>query len=137
MDHFGIGSAMKAMAAMYVHGARGTGRTTSLVESVKAGDRIVFAELREATRVERLLRERGVDVKCIVVPVREAERVFQRPPSEGRTIFDHAWVEQFYLGAIVRSMAELDHLERQASGPGAAHRETHRQAVELAKWRGW
>ena len=48
MDHFGIGAAMRGMFLNYMHSARRSGRTTSLVESVKDGDRIVFAERREA-----------------------------------------------------------------------------------------
>ena len=54
MDHFGIGAAMRGMALTYIQSARRTGRTTSVVESVKDGDRIVFADRREAERVRRL-----------------------------------------------------------------------------------
>jgi len=135
MDHFGIGAAMQGMAKMYFRSARQTGRTTSLVESVKGGDRIVFADNREAERVRRLCLERGMKVECVVVEPRTPERVFERGTPEGRTIFDHSWVEQRYLEAIERTQQEIDHLERQASGYGAAHHETKRRAEELAKWR--
>ena len=126
---------MQGMARMYFQSARQTGRTTSLVESVKDGDRIVFACSREAERVRRLCLERGVNVECVVVEPRTPERVFERGTPEGRTIFDHSWVEQRYLEAIERTQHEIDHLERQASGYGEAHRETRRKAEELAKWR--
>lgn len=135
MDHFGIGAAMTAMTRIYAQTARRTGRTTSLVESVKDGDRIVFAERMEAVRVKRLRLERGVEVDCIVVDPKNASRLFERAPSEGRTIFDHTLVERFYEATIERAAEEIDLMERQASGFGAAHRETSRCALERSKWR--
>lgn len=135
MDHFGIGAAIRATASIYIQSARRTGRTTSLVESVKDGDRIVFADSREAERVRRLCLDRGVSVECIVIEPKTPERVFERGTPEGRTIFDHSWVEQFYIQAIDNAARAIDHLERQASGYGEAHRETSRKAEELAKWR--
>ncbi len=134
MDHFGIGNAVRGMTNGYFQSARRTGRTTSLVESVKDGDRIVFADSKEAERVRRLCLERGVEVDCIVVEPRTPERVFERATSEGRTIFDHSWVEKFYARAIDQAIADIDHLERQTSGYGAAHRETKRRYEEVSKW---
>lgn len=134
MDHFGIGAAIRGAANIYFHSARQTGRTISLVESVKDGDRIVFADGLEAERVRRLCLDRGVKVDCVVIEPRTPERVFERGTPEGRTIFDHSWVEQFYMQAIDRAAQDIDHLERQASGYGEAHRETRRKAEELAKW---
>jgi len=136
MDHFGIGAAFQAMARIYHHSGRRSGRTTSLVESVKDGDRIVFADPREAERVKRLCRDRGVTVACIVIDPRYSERLIgDHAPSDGRTIFDHSWVEQFYLVAIEQAAIDIDHLERETSGFGAAHRETRRRYEEVAKWR--
>ena len=134
MDHFGIGAAVKSAAHIYMQTARGTGRTTSLVESVKDGDRVCFANNKEAERVKRLCLERGVKVECIVIDPKSPERVFERGTSEGRTLFDHTWVEQYYLFAIERAASDIDQIERQASGYGEAHRETRRRAEELAKW---
>lgn len=135
MDHFGIGSAMHGMASVYFQSARRTGRTMSLVESVKDGDRIVFANPREAERVRRMCLERGVEVECVVIDPETPERVLERGTSQDRTIFDHSWIEQFYTRAIERAAQDIDHLERQASGFGEAHRETRRRAEELLRWR--
>lgn len=134
MDHFGIGAAIRGAAHIYFQSARQTGRTTSLVESVKDGDRIVFTDNRKAERVHRLCLDRGVTVECIVIEPKTPERVFERGTPEGRTIFDHSWVEQFYILAIDNAAQTLDYLERQASGYGEAHRETRRKVEELAKW---
>ena len=40
MDHFGIGAGLTGAMDIYFHASRGTGRTTSLVDSVKEGDRV-------------------------------------------------------------------------------------------------
>jgi hypothetical protein len=136
MDHYGIGAAMQGFARIYSQTARRSGRTTSLVESVKDGDRIGFADAKEAERVRRLCLDRGVKVDCVVIPPRNPGRVFDRGTPEGRTIFDHAWVEQYYQMAIERAGREIDELQREASGFGEAHRKTHRAAIEFAKWGG-
>lgn len=135
MDHFGIGPAMQGIAHIYFRSARQTGRTTSLVESVKDGDRIIFANSAEANRVRRLCKERDVQVECVVVAPETPERVFELGTPPGRTLFDHSWVEQRYLVAIERVGNEIDYIEKQASGYGEAHRETRRCAEEIAKWR--
>lgn len=135
MDHFGIGAAMRGMANIYFQSARKSGRTTSLIESVKDGDRIIFANSREAERVRRLCIDRGVDVECVVIDPNDPGRVFERGTPQGRTIFDHSWVEQRYVLAIEYVQNDIDYLERQASGYGEAHRETRRRAEEMAKWK--
>lgn len=133
MDHYGIGTALRGAANILFQSARRTGRTTSLVESVKDGDRIIFANALEAERVRRLCLERGVKVECIVVPPSNPVEVFDRPTAEGRSIFDHTWVEQFYLDGLARLESDINTFERETSGYGAAHRETKRQFEEAAK----
>lgn len=134
MDHFGIGAAINAAVMMYSRAARRTGRTTSLVESVKDGDRIVFNNPKEAERVRRLCLDRGVTVDCMVVEPRAPELMLGLGTPQGRTIFDHSFVEAYYLLAINRAQGQLDGMAQQASGYGAAHRETRRQYEEMAKW---
>lgn len=48
MDHFGIGTALLGCAEVYFRCARRTGRTTSLVESLVSGDRVVCRTENEA-----------------------------------------------------------------------------------------
>ena len=134
MDHFGIGAAVEGSVRTYNISARRTGRTTSLVESVKDGDRIIFADAKEADRVRRLCLNRGVNVDCISVPPSAPEKIFERGTPEGRSIFDHSWVEQYYLAALNRAASEIDYFQTQTSGYGEAHRETKRRAEEIAKW---
>lgn len=134
MDHFGIGAAMQAMLLNYSQAARGTGRTTSLVESVKTGDRIVFTNPREAARVKRLCAERGVTVDCVAIDPTNPRKLFESGPSKGRTIFDHTWVEMHYARFIEAAQKDIDLIERETSGYGEAHRETRRRAEEIRRW---
>lgn len=135
MDHFGIGQAIKGMAIVYFQSSRKTGRTMSLIESVKNGDRIVFADSWEADRVQKLCKERDIEVRCVVIDPQTPERIFEREPALGRTIFDHGWIQQYYMNAINHCEQNIDRMERQTSGYGEAHRETRRKAEEMAKWR--
>jgi len=134
MDHFGIGQALKGAALIYFRSARQTGRTVSLVESLQNGDRVIFTNSREADRVKRMCFERNIEIDTMLVDPKSFERVFNREPSQGRTIFDHSWVEEFYLNSIERCSKEIDHLQRETSGFGEAHLETRRKAAEILKW---
>lgn len=134
MDHFGIGQAMKGMACGYFAASRGTGRTTSLIESLKDGDRVVCLSSREADRVRRLCRERSLAVDFMVVDPKRPDMVFSKGSHQGRTIFDHSWVEQYYLLAIESAQSQIDQLQRQSSGHGTAHFETAAAAREIARW---
>jgi hypothetical protein len=134
MDFFGIGQAMKAMVQVYRQASRATGRTISLVESVKNGDRICFSNPEECGRVKRLCKDRGINIDCIVISPSQPELIFNRPPSQGRTIFDHGWIEDYYSIALERCEKAIDTLERENSGFGEAHRETQKKAMEMSKW---
>lgn len=134
MDHFGIGAAIYGAARVYFQSARRTGRTTALLDGLKNGDRVVCATGAEAKHLERQCRERGVQVQVITLPTNLAYSIFDRSTPNGRTIFDHGWVERYYMGALENARAELDHLQREASGFGAAHIETRAMARELANW---
>jgi len=138
MDHFGIGNAVRASALSYFQGASRSGRTTSLIESVKDGDRILFKNQREANRVSSLLRDRNpsLQVQCIVLDPKESSRIFELGslPGEGRTLFDHGWVEQYYLDAINNAIKSIDSLQRETSRYGEAHRETKRKIEAFRPW---
>ena len=135
MDHFGIGQALRSAARIYFQGYRQTGRTVSLAENLRDGDRVVFTNDSEAERVKHMCLERNVKIDAIVLDPREPGRIFESGSSQGRTIFDHSWVEQFYLNALERCEKDIDHLQRETSGFGEAHLETRRKAAEIAKWR--
>ena len=134
MDLFGIGLAIQGMTEMYFRGARGAGRTISMIESVQDGDRIIFVKGDEARRVERLLKERNKDVACITIPPSKNPMEILGT-SQGRTVFDHSWVEEFYLRAIDRTAKDINYFQENLSGFGTPHIETRRMAKEAARWR--
>lgn len=136
MDFFGISAALKGSFRIYCQSSRATGRTTSLVESVKTGDRIIFTNGGEAKRFERLVKERDetINIHTKVVDPRQPDKVYESGSSQGRTIFDHTWVEQFYEEALNKSIEDLRYLQDQTSGYGEPHRNTRRKALEIAKW---
>lgn len=135
MDFFGIGLAVKAAASIYFQGARQTGRTTALLGSLKDGDRVVCVDAVQAERLRRQAVERGLTIETVVVSPTTPERLRERGTPPGRLIFDHVWVERYYMAAIERAQRDIDGLQRQYGGHGEAHLETRRMAAELAKWR--
>lgn len=139
MDHFGIGAGVMGAVNVYLTCGRRSGRTTSLIESVKDGDRIIFAEPGEADRVRRLIKERGIDVECIVVNPGDPIGIprLSTSPDDGRTILDHTWVERYYEAGIKRLARNIDNIQEGLSGYGAKHRETKRAAEEIARWQAY
>jgi len=135
MDHFGIGAGLLGAANIYFQGARQTGRTTSLIESVKDGDRIVVRNRQEEYFLKRRMEGRGLKVDILAVDPATPEKLYRHPKSQGRTIFDHQWLEDYY-NISLRSIAKsLGNMQKELSGFGTAHAETQRGYEEMAKWR--
>ena len=134
MDFFGIGSAVKGTVNIYFQSARGTGRTTNLIESLDDGDRVVFSSSKEAKRVEKLCRERGINILTLIADPKKLGDIMQWGTSQKRTIFDHSFVEEYYRHSLESATKRLAYIERQLSGYGSAHRETKRKAMENLKW---
>ena len=137
MDFFGIGQAMKCMIELYTMSSRATGRSTSLADSVREGDRVVFLNNDELNHLRIMLHQRDIyNVTLVVISSLDPEKVFNiGPPSTGRTIFDHGWIEAFYERVITDAGKRLDYVETQSSGYGEAHRETKRKAQEILRYR--
>jgi hypothetical protein len=135
MDFFGIGNAIRAATDMYIFTSRRTGRTLSMVNSLKSGDRVVFTNSQEANRVRRLCEERGIqDVHFEVCDPHNVRDMFNRGTSQGRTIFDHSWVEAYYIQVIEQAVKDIDSLEVNLSGRGEEHIKTKLAAQEYSKF---
>ena len=137
MDHFGIGTGVLGAVETYITAARQTGRTTSLLESLRDGDRVVCRTQGEANDLDMRCQERGLKVAFLVVPTYAPNQVFSlgKGTSKGRTLFDHGWLEDYYKRLIRDAQAAVDFVQRETSGYGTAHLETKRQALEAARWR--
>ena len=116
MDIFGIAQAMKGMAYTYFQSARRAGRTTALIESLKSGDQVCFASSQEAHRVQVLCRERGIEITICVISPKQPDKLFNQARAQGRFIFDHLWVEQYYLHRIEQASLDIDHFQQCNSG---------------------
>ncbi len=134
-DFFGIGAAVKGALNIYFQAARHTGRTTTLLESLNDGDRVYFANSRDRRYFKNKCMARGLNIECIDIPVKHPDRVFNHSTSQGRAVFDHQWVEEYYLHQIEKCQQDIAHLEKESSGFGEAHLETRRKAEEIMKWR--
>jgi hypothetical protein len=139
MDHFGIGTALQGMLQTYENTARRTGRTTSLIESLRDGDRVVVENQAVKRHIVDLLQERGLKVDVIIVDPRKFSTLFQQPPSKGRTLFEHTWVYERYKFMLEETAADIDKWQRETSGYGTAHIETRRKFMSLSDERsaGW
>ena len=134
MDFFGIGQAIESAATIVFHTSRGTGRTTRLIESLKPGDKVVFNTVEEARHFKRLCKERDIEIETQVVPVKTPEKIFDRGTPQGRLIFDHGWVEQFYMNSIKKCGDEIRYLQTECGGWGEAHENTRRSYNKDNPW---
>lgn len=129
---FGAGVAVRGMLAVYQQTAKQTGRTTAMLDRVKDGDRIVFADPREAERVRRMLRDRQANVECVTCPPSDLRGLLDRPPAVGRLVFDHGWIELYYRDVVQRAQGDLDAIVERGSGP----KDEPRESRYMPRWRG-
>jgi len=128
-DFFGIGTALKSMYRLYFGTARMSGRTTRLVESLKSGDRVIVSDIRQGKYLERMCRERGVEIRWARIDPKAVDRLYSLGTSEGPTIFDHVWIEEYYQHQLNCASATLNEVEQRLSGYDWRHRKTRRAAA--------
>jgi hypothetical protein len=136
MDQYGIGTAIEGCAVNYFAVSRQTGRTTQMIESLQDGDRVVCLTDKDAAWLRRRLREFEKNIDVISVPTKDANTILYNPPSKGRTVFDHDWIEKYYAEVIQGAQKRIDSLQRESSGFGAAHIETRMMANNRGKFCG-
>jgi hypothetical protein len=134
MDHFGISVAMKGIAHVYFQTARRSGRTSQMLANLKNGDLVVCCNPRETSRLQRLCRERHLDVEVITNNPANVHELMDRGTVPGRMIFDHTWVEHFFLAALDQCAKDIAQLQDRLSGWGEAHEATRVQAFEISRW---
>lgn len=120
MDQYGIANGVRTVVRVYEQMSRGTGRTSRMIEALKSGDRVVFADEREARRVKHICQDCGLDIECVTMPPEDPGLLMHRPPSIGRTVFDHSWVMARYVYCIEQVGREIARLEKAASRGGEA-----------------
>ena len=112
MDFFGIGHAMKCMRKTYSLSARQTGRTQALIESLKPGDRVVCLTHVSANHIQRRCKEMGIEgVEFTSCQPSRSDILYELKKSQGMTVLDHEWVEEYYMAAIDKAAADIDAIQ--------------------------
>lgn len=107
-DDYAIGEQLINRANQYFISARNTGRTYRMIESAKDGDLVIFTNDREKERVRKIFLQQGKNIKCVVVDPKRPCEVYQiTRGNRCNVLFDHTWVEQFYLSAIERAARDI------------------------------
>ena len=119
IDQFGIGKVLEITAMTYTQTARRTGRTTQMIAGLKDGDRVVFNNKAEAERVRRLCLEQGLKINCLVVEAKSFDRLIEKGKCEGDTVFDHSWLEEYYLVQTREAQAMLQTIADRLKSPPA------------------
>lgn len=120
MDQYGIGSAMQAMQAMYVNTARRAGRTTSMLQQLKDGDRVICSSQSAQRDIKNRAQKMGLKIECIHLS--DFHDMATMPPTKGMVYLDHTMVERLYEVSILCAQNEIDSwLERVNRGKESAH----------------
>lgn len=115
MYHKQVDAALKSMLQIYFSNARSSGRTSAMINSLKDGDVVIFADDREARRVKRLAAQRGIHIATSTARLDRPEYYADKIKG-GRVVFDHEVIEAFYLREINHCTAFLDRLLEELSG---------------------
>lgn len=101
-DIYGIGNTLRSMVAIYQQTSRRSGRTNLLLSTIKNGDCVVFTTRKEAVRVQDLAKEKGIIIEIRVCNSTDLSLAFNeiRKNVNGRVLFDHSWIEEFYQRSI-------------------------------------
>lgn len=119
-DIFGIGRTLKTMLNIYFLGMARSGRTTQMIMSLKANDLVVFSTNDMGKFTQRRARDMGVDLQYICISPRNIGELSQKMagrPRPRRLIFDHAFVEQYYIVAFERAEKDLHEITNAFSMP--------------------
>lgn len=116
MDMFNIGLELLEAMDDYYNSARGTGRTTYLLNKVKNDDVVIFVDLMQANYFEKLAKSKGIDVVCRVIdsndyPSVEFQNKLRSIRSKGNTYFDHVWFEKFYKQSMIDAIKQIEYMQ--------------------------
>ena len=110
-DEYGLTAAAKTGLRIFEMSSRGSGRTARLVERVTDEDQIVVPKREVAEYIRRKLRDAGKKTRVLVVDRFNPEHRAQN----GRTFFDHTWIEQYIRDATCRAEDDIEAMQRAMS----------------------
>ena len=120
MNDHGFGEKLKELTENFIKSCRQTGRTTSLIDSLKDGDIVIFYNTPEAKRIQNLsLVEKNVKIHAVVINPKLNDSEISYKLNEikienknNRIVFDHSWIEKYYLVTIEQAIANLDYVQK-------------------------
>jgi hypothetical protein len=107
------------------------------LNSLKDGDRVVCATRGDADHLLLKCRELDLQVEVVLLKPQSVHEVPQFPPSKGRTLFDHGWVEQYYMRAIEQARMDIDLFQQLGATSGTEERLPPYVDLQRSKWRGY
>lgn len=105
MDDYGIGASARTGILVYEAAARGSGRTTRMVDALTDGAQVFTVGGHAADHLRRLIRDRRPELKKVAVHAvqpREAIRGEFAAQYGPNIWLDHFLVSQMYLAAADR-----------------------------------
>ena len=128
MIDFGQFEALAHGWRMYMHGKRRSGRTTELVRALQDGDLVLVTDHVHGSRLERLAREAGKDVKAYVHPTNRPlgenlSHLLTQVKPNTRIMADHTWIECYIADRLHGMAAEFDWFVDQVDARAKAERE--------------
>lgn len=112
-----IGPMLETALHVHVDSTRQTGRTTRMIAEMQDGDTVVCPTHLIARSVERLAFDTaGKKIKYFVVdPRRLDEHWSQICGLAGNVLFEHTWIERYYLEQVKASTDNLQWLRNQVN----------------------
>lgn len=93
---------------MYELGARGSGRTSRMIEKVRAGEAVVCLNGAHASHVIRVLRERGIVARVVTCGPDVGDLARTLDGYRGAVHLDHCWVHEWYSASIINATRDLE-----------------------------
>lgn len=118
MDKFNYAKKIKSDIYSVCIKSRRTGRTMEMINSLKNGDVVVFSSNAEAERVEYLIKKRNINIKSIVINPKNSAKLYETQAGNNRRfIFDHSWVEEYFLNAVDKCEKEISYWQSDVKWP--------------------
>jgi hypothetical protein len=111
-DEYGMTAAAKTGLRIFEMSSRGSGRTARLVERVTDEDQIITPTREASDYIRHRLRDAGKKTRVFTIPV---DRFKPEYSANGRTFFDHTWIEQYMLQSICRAEDDIEAMQRAMS----------------------
>lgn len=110
-----IGPMLETALHVYVDSTRQTGRTTRMIAEMQNGDTVVCPSYPVARSLVRLAFDTaGKKIKCVVVDPRQLDEHWtQIRGLAGNVLFEHTWIERYYLEQVKASADNLQWLRNQ------------------------